>query len=185
MKRILLPTDFSENSLNAIHYALTFFKGIPCEFCFLNIQKPSEYVTGEIYTSSPTESTIYDSVAKDHKEKLNELVLRYEKEYEQQPFTFDSIFDFDVFVDAIQQVVNTRSIELIIMGTNGATDAAEVLFGSNTLKVIRNVNCPILAIPEGFQYQQFASVLFTYKKEDEFREIRGSAPPGGASSPDP
>ncbi|MCJ7759202.1 MAG: universal stress protein, partial [Gillisia sp.] len=37
MKKILLPTDFSETARNALEYALNFYKGEPCTFYFLSI----------------------------------------------------------------------------------------------------------------------------------------------------
>ncbi|MEZ4875330.1 MAG: universal stress protein [Flavobacteriaceae bacterium] len=168
MKRILLHTDFSENSLNAIEYAMAFFKGTPREFYFLNVQKPSEYITSDIYTASPMDSTIYTAIAEDNKKRLQDLTESYSENYKGEPFTFESIFDFDVFVDAVEQVVHSKSIDLIIMGTNGATNATEVFFGSNTLQLIRNIFCPILAIPEGFSFQTFSSILLTIKKDDDF-----------------
>ncbi|MEZ4858177.1 MAG: universal stress protein [Flavobacteriaceae bacterium] len=167
MRRILLPTDFSKNSLNAINYAMDFFKGKTCEFYFLNVQKPSEFVSSDIYTASPIDSTIYASIAQDNKKQLDALVGAYSKKYASESFTFEGIFDFDVFVDAIQQIIHSKNIELIIMGTNGATGADEVLFGSNTLKVIRNVQHPILVIPENYTFNGFASLLFTLKEEDD------------------
>lgn len=167
MKRILLPTDFSKNSKNAINYAMEFFKGKNCEFYFLNIQKPSEFVSSDIYTASPVDSTIYTSIAEDNKEKLNELVTEYSERYGSEAFTFEGIFDFDVFVDSIQQTIHSKNIELVIMGTNGATGASEVIFGSNTLKVIRNIQHPLLVIPENYSYSGFNSLLFTLKDEDD------------------
>jgi nucleotide-binding universal stress UspA family protein len=167
MKRILLPTDFSENSINAIDYALSLFENQSCEFNFLNVQKPSEYISDDIYAASPDYS-IYEAIANDNKKQLIALKERYVKKYESQPFYFEEHFDFDNFTDAIQQLVAAKNIQLIIMGTNGATNASEVLFGSNTLQVIRQVRCPILAIPMGFKYNGLSSILFTLREEDHF-----------------
>lgn len=167
MKRILLPTDFSENSLNAIDYAMALFEKLPCEFYFLNIQKPSQYVSDDLLVGDPSTS-IYEAIANDNKKKLEDLKSTYENRYANYPFEFDIRFDFDSLEDAIQQLVNEENIHLVVMGTNGATDAEEVLFGSNTLRVIRNVRCPILAIPEKFKYQGFSSLLFTLLEDDHF-----------------
>ena len=167
MKRILLPTDFSENSLNAVTYAMELFRGKSMAFYFLNVQKPSEFVSSDIYTASPMESSIYETIAADNKEKLDEIVEAYSKKYASESYTFESIFDFDVFLDAVQQVIHSKNIDMVVMGTNGATGAAEVLFGSNTLKVIRNIKHPLLVIPENYKYTSFSSLLFTLKEDDD------------------
>lgn len=167
MKSVLLPTDFSENSINAIDYAMDLFKNLPCEFILFNIQKPSEYVTDDIYTSDPS-SNIYQSISNDNRKKLEELKGKYLDRFADQPFQFDALFDFDTLTDAIHQIVSARNINLIIMGTNGATDAAEIIFGSNTLKVIREVRCPILVVPEKFKFSKLSSILFTLRESDVF-----------------
>jgi hypothetical protein len=71
------------------------------------------------------------------------------------------LLDYDVFIDAIRQAVNIYEIDLIIMGTNGATGAKEVIFGSNTMKVIRNINCPIIAVPEKYRFSKINRILFS------------------------
>ena len=48
MKSILLPTDFSKNSINAIEYAVNLFKDEPVEFFVLNIQKASTFVSDDL-----------------------------------------------------------------------------------------------------------------------------------------
>ena len=62
MKRILLPTDFSINSMNAITYAMELFENMPCVFVLLNIQKPSQFLTHEIITANP-EQSLFDAIS--------------------------------------------------------------------------------------------------------------------------
>jgi nucleotide-binding universal stress UspA family protein len=159
MKNILLPTDFSDNSRNAIQYAMKLFEGQSCEFFFLNIQKVSEFATDDIYTSSP-KKTVYEAVVGDNKQRLQDFIAEFENR--DANITFHTSIDYDVFTDAINQAVILNDIDLIIMGTNGATGAEKVLFGSNTLHVIRQVNCPVLAVPEGYIYKKLNDLVFSY-----------------------
>ena len=48
MRNILLPTDFSKNSMNAINYALAFLKDQKCKFYILNVQKASSFITDDM-----------------------------------------------------------------------------------------------------------------------------------------
>jgi len=166
MITILLPTDFSENSKNAIRYALDFFHGKKCTFYFFNVQKISEYVTAEVFSSSP-KNFIYDAVISDNKEMLNSLMHSFKEVYKSEDYTFHSKVDFDTITDAITQTVSLYNIDLIIMGTNGATSTKEVLFGSNTLNVVRQVEtCTVLTIPENYTYKKVESILFSLHEED-------------------
>ncbi len=167
MKNILLPTDFSENSKNAIHYALAFFKNELCTFHILHVQKASNYTTDDLMVA-PANTSIHQSVISDVKKKLNILTEQLKNEYAEENYTFHAITDYDIFTDAIKQAVKAKNIDLIVMGTNGATGATEVVFGSNTLNVIRKVDCPVLAIPQGYTYKKPKTILYTIDDGDHF-----------------
>ena len=160
MKNILLPTDFSENSINAINYAFNLFANSKINFFLLNVQKTSDYTTSELMTSSPSDS-VYKGVLEDNKLKIKKLIEKLEAENSSNKFNFKGLLDYDVFTDAIRQAVKLNEIDLIIMGTNGATGAKEVIFGSNTIKVIRNINCPIIAVPEKYSFSKIKRILFS------------------------
>lgn len=178
MKNILLPTDFSANSMNAIDYAMHFFENWECNFYILNVQKISEYISDDLVSGSPTD-TIYDSIATDNKKLINKLVKKLSKQYKSQAYTFHGLFDFDDLVSSINQAVKFHSIDLIIMGSNGATGAKEVIFGSNTLQVIRKTDCPILTVPDHYSYSGVKSALFSTQRCEDltfggievFREV--------------
>ena len=164
MKNILLPTDFSENSINAINYALKLFANSEIKFHILNVQKTSDYITSELISSSPSDS-IYKGVLEDNRLKIEKLVEQLKAENYSSKFTFKRLIDYDVFIDAIRQVIKLHEIDLIIMGTNGATGAKEEIFGSNTMKVIRNINCPVIAVPEKYRFCKINRILFSIHSE--------------------
>lgn len=164
MKKILLLTDFSETSKNAIRYALQLFKDELCTFYVLFVQDATAYTSDDIITSSST--SLYDSLINKHHKKLITYVEALKAEFETENFKFKTIVDFDSLVDAIIQTVKSKKIDLIVMGTNGATGAKEIVFGSNTLNVIRNVDCKTLIIPENFDYTPPKSMLLALDPVD-------------------
>lgn len=166
MKNILLPTDFSENSLNAIHYALEFLKGNSCNFYILNVQKSSDFLSADLVAAAP-EASVYEAITNDNKKDLKELIKSLKLQFLQEDFTYKPVFDFDNLVHAINETLATHKIDLIVMGTNGTTNAREILFGSNTIRVIRKIKCPVLVIPESFKFSKIENVLFsTFRSED-------------------
>ena len=166
MKNILLPTDFSENSKNAIKFALEFFKGETCTFHILNSQKPSGYITADVLYGAPGTS-IYDGILNDNKKELEKLIQFCESISEKEDFHFVAKLDFDTIIDAVNQAVELNNIELIVMGTNGATGASEVIFGSNTLKIIRNVDCPVIVVPHQYTFEKIESVMLSLNYQYE------------------
>jgi nucleotide-binding universal stress UspA family protein len=77
---------------------------------------------------------------------------------------------YDSFTDAIERELINKKIDLIIMGTKGASGAREILFGSNTVHVITKATCPVIAIPPHFNYQPPKEILFPTDYEIEFQK---------------
>lgn len=166
MKNILLPTDFSENSKNAIKFAMEFFEGETCKFHILNSQKPSGYITADVLYGAPG-TTIYDGILNDNKKELEKMIRFCESISEKEDFLFVPKLDFDNIVEAVNQAVDLNNIELIVMGTNGATGANEVVFGSNTLKIIRNVDCPVIVVPHQYTFEKIESIMLSLNYQYE------------------
>ncbi|MFD2823999.1 universal stress protein [Lacinutrix iliipiscaria] len=167
MKNILLLTDFSKNALNAIQYAMHFFASETCTFHIMYVHKIGSFTSDDLMRS-PKES-IYESITKEPKEKLNKLIDDLKEEFNNSKHTFDSIIDFDTFIDAVKQASKNKAIDYIVMGTNGATGAKEVLLGSNTVNVIRKVNCKTIIVPEGYTFKPIQEILLPLDPDDTIK----------------
>ncbi|TBN04351.1 universal stress protein [Hyunsoonleella flava] len=163
MKNILLLTDFSECSINAMHYALQLLKGNVCNFYVLHVQRSSSYASDDLILSR---DSIYDAIIKKSKLKLMKLVNKFKNEIEDENYIYKIVVDFDSLTDAIKQMKASKEIDLIVMGTNGVTGAKEVIFGSNTINVIRKIDCSTLVIPEEFEYRIPKEVLLPLDLND-------------------
>lgn len=157
MKQILLLTDFSNNSKNAINYALQLFENQTCHFFVLHIPTTSVYRTSDLMTVG--NKSIYDSLVKKAKQKLDKFVKTLETDSKNENASFESIVDYDVLTDSVNQIIESKKIDIVVMGTNGVTGAKEVVFGSNTINVIRKVDFTTLVIPKGFQYRNPEKIL--------------------------
>lgn len=158
MKKILLPTDFSDNSINAIKYALQLFKDEPCKFYLLNVFKipylaNEELMEQNVAELAALEEEMYESSKEDLKNLLETLP-------ENENHHFESISDYNLFNLAVHQVVDEKNIELIIMGTKGATGAKEIFIGSNTGDVIMRSSCNVIAVPENYSFQSPKEIVF-------------------------
>lgn len=159
MKKILLPTDFSENSINAIKYAIDFFMYEECEFFVLNVQRTSSLITDDLMLSNPSE-TLFNTLVSSTKERLKDLVGKLESDNGNALHRFHIKVDFDNFIDAINQMVEIEHIDLIVMGTRGDSELGKRIFGSNTIHVIQRGKCPVLAIPQHYTYTAIKDIVF-------------------------
>ncbi|MBA6152338.1 universal stress protein [Gelidibacter maritimus] len=160
MKNILLPTDFSENAWNAIGFALKFFEKTPCTFYLLHVNSLS-YVTA---TDSPyvqTKDFVEKTFTKPAKKQLNTLLKRISKEFPANSnHHFFTLTDYNFFVDSVRNHVVEKKIDMIVMGTKGASGLRKVIIGSNAADVIKKVQCPALVVPEDAKFTDLKEVAF-------------------------
>ncbi|WMI65207.1 universal stress protein [Aestuariibaculum sp. YM273] len=159
MKTILLPTDFSENSWNAIKYALKLFEDETCTFYLLNIYTPAIYHV-EYVLVQPAQFGMYDAVRDNSVKGLEHFKERVKKEFKNPKHTIEIIAAFNTLISEINDIISEKHIDYVIMGTKGATGAEGILFGSNTVHVLKHVKCPVLAVPSGFEFEELHEVLF-------------------------
>ncbi|SDS13207.1 Nucleotide-binding universal stress protein, UspA family [Maribacter dokdonensis] len=159
MTRILLSTDFSENALTAIRYALTLYKDLKCTFFLLNSYMPPVYHT-EYLIGSPAQIGLGDIVQQNSQDNLEALKNTLEKEFNNPLHTFITHSALNVLSSEITRTVEAEKIDIIVMGTQGASGAKEILLGTNTVHVIKNAKCPVLVIPSGFEYEAPEQILF-------------------------
>lgn len=174
MKKILLPTDFSNNSINAINYAVELFKDEVCVFYLINIQKASSFISDNLMMMN-TKASIYKTIISAAKKSINNLASTIETNYQNKNHTFETVLDYDNFIDSIDQAIEKHEIDLIVMGTKGASGVKRVLFGSNTVKVIKRCNKPVLAIPNGYNYSPLQTLALTTNNIEAFKSNELSA----------
>lgn len=158
MKNILIPTDFSDNAWNAILYGMDLFKKTKCTFYIVNVHTIAGY-SGEA-AMYMTPEVIEESILHENKEKLGKLLREIERLPTNTKHSFHTEALYGFFTDHIKEQVKKKNIDLIIMGTKGASGLKAASLGSNTGNVITKVPCAVLAVPEDARYSNPKEVGF-------------------------
>ncbi|GAA4112456.1 universal stress protein [Aquimarina addita] len=158
MKNILIPTDFSENSWNAITYALSFFNRVRCNFYFLHVSPYKEIIRNDSLYHS--EHTISEKIRNNAEMQMQLLLKKVEKLPLNIKHHFFSMYKQVFFIDTIRKSIEEKNIDFIVMGTKGASGAKKKTIGSNTGDVITKVKCPVLVIPENAKYSKVHEIAF-------------------------
>ncbi|MEH6619194.1 universal stress protein [Maribacter arcticus] len=160
MKKIVLTTDFSENSWNAIFTALKIYADVDCHFFLLHAYEPS--TLNLLGTKSQQRlGVIYDSLSKHSEQELEEMFKYFEINHKNPKHKFTTISKSETLEEAVKEIVSQNDVDILMMGTQGATGAKEVFLGSNTVKVLKTIkNIPIFAIPSGFNFQKLRTIIF-------------------------
>jgi len=158
MKNILVPTDFSKNAWNAIKYSIKLYQNEPCVFYLLNTYTPS--ISNSRFMSS---LLFEDSLTVENysKQGLQHILNRIQKKHHNPLHSFKTISSFSLLVDEVNELIDDHAIDMVIIGTKGASGLAEVFMGSNAVRIIKTVkNCPILAIPDHFEFETPKEIAF-------------------------
>tara|TARA_R110001583_G_scaffold116003_1_gene266622 strand:- start:1210 stop:2058 length:849 start_codon:yes stop_codon:yes gene_type:complete len=169
MKRIILPTDFSDNAYNAIRYAVKLFKDVKCTFYLLHTYTPAIY-QAEYVLHSPGQIGLGDIYQENSLNQLNELKKKVTSEFNNKNHTFMVHSAFNILVDEIVETAKKENADLVIMGTQGATGAKEIFIGTNTVHVIKRGCCPILAIPPNVEFEVPKEILFPTDFEIDYQK---------------
>ncbi|QMW01024.1 universal stress protein [Spirosoma foliorum] len=153
MKKILLPTDFSETSKNAIRCALRYFSNTPVEFVLLNAFGTSLTVASDVVA-------VYASLL----EQVETNLLELENEIKQRlPSTKEKrrVRTIAVPTDpetAIKRLIQMERFGWVVIGTTGSGNAITV--GSLATALVRANLCNVLVIPFSEPPGPLSNVVF-------------------------
>lgn len=159
MRKVLIPTDFSENAMNALKYALELFKYEKSVFYIMHAYKDEIYEDQDLM-SRETMNDLTKIISNRTESKLA-TILEELKEISPNPrHTYHTIASNNLLLDETDKIVDSENIDVIVMGTRGKTDDRRLTFGTRTLQVLKYVQCPVLAIPKDYKYNQPKHILF-------------------------
>jgi nucleotide-binding universal stress UspA family protein len=163
MKKILVPTDFSKYALNAAKLAADIARKFEARIYFIHVVDIPTYETGVI----PGQSQ------EDIAEGL--FILKKAKKYFKELMSQDFLKDINVaegiqfggvYESTIEQA-KKHNIDLIVMGTHGSSGYVNDFFvGSNTDKIARLSEIPVLTVKEEVEDAHFKNIVFASDFDD-------------------
>jgi nucleotide-binding universal stress UspA family protein len=159
MRKVLIPTDFSDNAMNAIKYAIALFKYNISEFYIMHAYQDDIY-TNETLIAKKGLDNIIETIHQNSEKGLQKTLQTIKNISPNPKHTYHLISANNLLIDEADKIVEKQNIDIIVMGTKGKTNDKKITFGSHTLQVLRYVQCPVLAIPENYVYKQPKHILF-------------------------
>jgi len=163
MKKIIVPIDFSEHSEYALETAASIAKKHNSELIVLHMLELSNAVYTASRSSIGEEAVFYLKLAEQKMSKF--LDRRFLEGLEITPV----IKHFKVFKE-INEIVDEQQIDLIVMGSHGASGVKEVIIGSNAEKVVRHSTIPVLIVKQNPILVEFNTAIFASDFSEEVIE---------------
>lgn len=144
MKKILVPTDFSENAEDALQIAAQLAQRFGSEIYLLHMLELPVNMSGPMGETRSNDLPEALGFMKLAKKRFTEILARpYLK-----GIKVHEIVEFHQAFDGIMETSKEHGCDFIIMGSKGASGFKEIFIGSNTEKVVRTSEVPVLVIKE-------------------------------------
>jgi nucleotide-binding universal stress UspA family protein len=161
MKKLLVPTDFSDTSKNAARFAVQMAADIQnAKIILIHV---SDKITGGSDGSPLTEDD------DDRRIILTQALSQLRDELlavAQAPIEFVTEKGTSL-VETLSRYVRHQGIDMVIMGITGATRLEQIFMGSNTLEMAKESACPVLIIPPDAKYRKIKNVVLA----SDFKEV--------------
>ncbi len=177
MKTILVPTDFSTNAANALAYAVHLAAQVRGKIILFHA------LTSQILGLPEGEKITLDPDLLLRNGYLAELdsmakIIKLENGFK---FEVETICEKGTLESSILQLIEEKRVDLIVMGTRGASTFLGKIIGTNTLGLMRESTCPVLAIPAKATFKGFKDLAYAsdFEKDDSsyLTQLRDIAQP--------
>lgn len=167
MQKILVPTDFSTEANYAVELAARLGKKMDAEVVLLHVVEDSTitsvHYTGEIDLPDMQDRLFILKLIEKAKSQLSETMANY------SDLNISEILRIGNPYHNIKDIIAEQAVDMVIMGTKGASGVSELLVGSNAEKVVRHAKCPVLTVKQSAADLEFRNIVFAtdLQQQDE------------------
>lgn len=174
MRQVLVPLDFSKDSLNALSYAIRLFHNEPCKFNILHAIENRRKAILEIEHAGKKQASSSGKGLNDSgiDTLMAEILLDARQESTNPKHTFETIALTESLVTAINTVAISKEVDLIIMSASGSRGVKEVFLGHGAIRIIKEVEYwPILVVPQNCIFREPTQIVFSTTLKRAFNGI--------------
>lgn len=168
IENILVPTDFSKCAKNALISAISIAEAVEARLILMSaFHVPVPHARVGSTAIVHTLATEVEENVKEDFETLKKSLPQLER------VNYECVIKHGFAVDEILSAVVEYDIDLVIMGTHGASGVEEIILGSNTNSLIKRAKVPVLAIPENAGLQKVENILLAsdYQEIDDYKKL--------------
>lgn len=162
MQRILVPTDFSNNALKAVGYAAEIAKKSGAIISLLHVIEPTLNMA-TMQSDSSGKKMLKDRTAKLNL-SLESIAAVYPHVKVKPHLTGGAV------VSSILKYAEKENMDMIVMGTKGATGIKKIFIGSVTAGVIGKTKIPVLTVPVSYETEEPDAIVFA---TNQFEKTKG------------
>jgi len=153
MKKILIPTDFSQNATNAFEYTLDLCKGQKLNIHIISVINP-DIVTVDVPLST---IDLTDIEYKEAIQKLKELKTQHANDL----ITITTEVKISTITRGIIRAAKEQEADLIVMGTRGTNhNKYDKILGTISSDILIDTPCPVILVPIDYKFKTIDNLVF-------------------------
>lgn len=166
MQKILVPTDFSTTAMKAVTYAAEIAQKTGAVIFLLHVIEP-------IAEGLMQHHALHERLHEENTNAgLSELDTMQQSIAEFYPaIKIKTELAKGTVINSIVAFADEEQMDLIVMGTTGATGLKEIFMGSVAAGTISRTKIPVLTVPAGYEMEQPDGILFATNKFEENKEL--------------
>ena len=164
MKTILVPTDFSDQAKYATDLAATLAEKMNAKLILLHVVEDTSvamvHYTGELAMPNIEDRLYIYKLIEHAKQEFSDIHDQYKGVKIKEEIRVGNPYY------SIQEIVSEHKVDMIVMGTKGASGMKEFIIGSNAEKVVRHATCPVLTVHDKVENLNIKKVAFATGLQD-------------------
>ncbi len=150
MLQILVSTDFSNNSYNALYYTARLFTNKECTFHIVNV-------------CSSENNPDMEKAKLNSGQGLDALVHRLVRDVgENKKHSFKKVSLCSDMIKGVAEYAKANKVDLTVIGNKGQEEIKHILFGNNAMQLVREItSCPVLIVPLEIDFKKVDKIAFT------------------------
>lgn len=167
MKKILVPCDFSDSAIQAFKFAVEIANQSKGEIALLNVV---ELPVIHENVMMPTFS-FEDTYLKEMKDRADVDFAKMKSKWAKDGPKVSTHVEYGAPTPTISQFIKEKKIDLVIMGTKGASGLKEFFVGSNTEKVVRWSPVPVISLKKSVKASSIKNIVFPSTLHEDEEEL--------------
>lgn len=166
MKKIVVPCDFSEQAINAFRFAIDIARQSNGEVHLVHVIELPVLHDTVLMPVLSFEEALFEEL----REKAEKQFKKLETKYNDDSIKIKSKVVFGATSRMVLDYIGENKIDLVVMGTHGASGVREFVIGSNAEKIVRRSPVPVLAVKKYVKGSSIKDIVFPNTLDTELQE---------------